>query len=143
MIEHETETLRISGKDIKIDSAMEPLIRELNRIGFKTAWHCSGGRKAQGYLTLDARRFTKIELADNQLTLRFSTIDIEISKFEDAMDAIGRVFGDTNLRDDRKLIELCKLRACAEESIEVIEMEMENGKEKHNVVRRPKYAVTN
>ncbi len=40
MIKHETETLRINGKDIKIDPAMEPLIRELNRIGFKGEKPC-------------------------------------------------------------------------------------------------------
>ncbi len=62
------ETLRINGKDCKIESSMESLI------GFKISWHCSG-KYGKAYVVLDITGFDKTEFENNQLTLRFPEIE--------------------------------------------------------------------
>jgi hypothetical protein len=79
MIKHQDTLLEINGHTFRADSPLAPLLKELNRVGLRTLFHCAGGLH-DAYIVFDADCLTDIEINNNEygrhLTIRFPAVKV-------------------------------------------------------------------
>jgi len=53
----------------KIDEELEPLIKELNKVGIKTTYSCSGHGSKPGYIAIDLSSLVLVRINNKHIVL--------------------------------------------------------------------------